>query len=74
MTLPPYWVNRSKEVLGHVAGALDGGGGALDLEAQFLHGFAHGVDDAVAGGLGAAQGAAHAHGLAGDEAGVTCRR
>ena len=40
------------------------------FEAHFLEGLADGVDEAVAGGLGPAERAAHAHGLAGDEAGI----
>src|SRR5512141_173177 len=57
-------------VLGDVAEALNGGGRQLDLEAQLLEGLPEGVDEAVAGGFRPAERAAHAHRLAGDEAGV----
>ena len=57
-------------VLRNIAESLERGAGLLDVDAHFVQGFAHGVDDAVPGGLGAAQRTAHAHRLAGDEAGV----
>jgi hypothetical protein len=57
-------------VLRDVAEALNGGGGRLELDAHLLEGLADRVDEAVAGGLGPAERTAHAHGLAGDEAGV----
>ena len=43
---------------------------AAGSRSQLAQGLAQAVDHAVAGGLGAAQRAAHAHGLAGDHAGI----
>ncbi len=56
-------------ILRHVAEAFDGGDGFLAVHLQVLHGFAHGVDHAIAGGFGAAERAAVTQGLAGEHAG-----
>ena len=56
-------------VLRDVAKALHGGHRFGRVHLEVLHGLAHGVDHAEAGGFGAAQRAAAAEGLAGDHAG-----
>jgi hypothetical protein len=58
-----------RRVLGDVAEPVDRRSLALGVHAEVLHRLAHGVDDAETGGLGAAEGAAAAEGLAGDDAG-----
>ncbi len=55
-------------VRAHVAEALDHEGGALEVEVLLLGPLGDAVDDALAGGLLAAEGAAAGDGLAGDDA------
>ena len=56
-------------ILRHVTEAFDGSDGILPVHLQMFHGFANGIDHAIAGGLGATERAAITEGFACEYAG-----